>query len=485
MITDLYDAGLIFFPRATIESLPDNVLLDIFDFYQEMADRMMEWHLLVRVCRRWRCLAFASPHRLRLQLECGLTSPGREMLNVWPSMEIIIIDTRSPTDLDKDCIIAAVEHRDHVCEIYLQHVTSSLLEQLATVMQEPFPVLRDFSLTYFGQTPAPRLPDTFLRSAPCLQSLHLAGIPFPALPKFLSSARQLVCLTLRGVPHTGYFSPEAMVTYLSGLTSLQVLNLGFQSPSSRPDRRSQRPLLLTRVDLPALTLLEFTGVSEYLEDFLVRINTPVIVSTMITFFNRVNFHIPQLFKFISRTETHESLKQAHLFFDSRSARLSVSRPDLPRWKGPRFGGFPNVRVRCNAFDWKISFLVQICGQLLPLLSSVERLDIICEVGYLPPSDQQDDVDHTQWLEIFRPFIAVQSLHIRGLDALIAPALRELTWVRAMEVLPALCSLFVTDPDTATVVRHAIGPFITARQLSNQPVTVHHEDEEEQINALRY
>ncbi|KAI0249436.1 hypothetical protein BJV78DRAFT_1354257 [Lactifluus subvellereus] len=211
----------------------------------------------------------------------------------------------------------------------------------------------------------------------------LSGIQFPALPKLLLSARGLVYLTLHSVPHTGYISPEAMVTCLSALTKLETFGLRFQSPSSRPDRGSQRPLPLTRVDLPALTWLDFEGVSEYLEDLLARINTPVITTTFITFFNRVVFNIPQLFEYLSRTEALGSAKRAELFFNKEPAYI-----------------------------WD------------------------------------------------------------GLDELIAPALQELTGVRVMEVLPALHNLFVMDPHPSGSARQAIEPFITARQLSNQPVTVH-------------
>ena len=101
------------------------------------------------------------------------------------------------------------------------------------------------------------------------------------------------------------------------------------------------------------------------------------------------------------------------------------------------------------------------------------LYIFCED--IDPLGLQYDLDHTQWLEIFRPFIAVQSLQIGGLDELIAPALQELTGERVMEVLPGLRSLFVTDWDPSGSVREAIEPFITARQLFNQPVTVRRQD----------
>ena len=451
----------------TIGSLPDNVLLDIFESYQEMTDWEddPEWQMLVQVCRRWRYVVFASPRRLGLRFQCQATTPVREILDVWPPVQIIVADHK-PTRLGGENIIAALEHRDRVCELLLHNLTNSLLEQLATVVQdsEPFPVLLSIDLECDGQTP-PVLPDTsgfWGGSAPRLQTLSLSGIPFP-VPNLLLSARNLVKITLHNVPHTGYISPEAMVTCLSGLTNLKSLDLSFQSPSSRPDRGSQHPPPLTRVVLPALMFLYFSGVSEYLEDFLARINTPVIIRTEIMFFNRVIFDIPELFNFVSRTEALEPVKRAALYLDPDIATLSFHHPD----SHGREDGSPDIGVRCDPFDWKISFLVQICSQLAPLLSSVERLDIWCRKDI----DWQD-LDHMQWLEFFRPFIAVQNLHVHHRCEVIVPALQELTGVRAMEVLPALRSLFVISVIDRDSVQQAIEPFITARRLSNQPVTIH-------------
>jgi hypothetical protein len=197
---------------------------------------------------------------------------------------------------------------------------------------------------------------------------------------------------------------------------------------------------------------------------LVRINTPLITTAKITFFNRINFVIPQLSNFVSRTEARGSVKWAELFLNKHFAGLSIHRPDSPQGRDRSECGFPNVGVLCDAFDWKISFLVQICSQLLPLLSSVERLDIRCR-DIIPL--EWEDADHIQWLEIFRPFIAVQSLHIDGLTNPIAFALNELIGARVMEVLPALHSIFVTISQWPSIEL-----FITERRLSNQPVTVH-------------
>ncbi|KAI0251664.1 hypothetical protein BJV78DRAFT_1282323 [Lactifluus subvellereus] len=135
---------------------------------------------------------------------------------------------RKLTHLSGDNIIAALERHDRVCQINLYDVTSSLLERLVTVTQEPFPVLTYLDLHYSSnETPSVlQVPDTFLGGfAPHLDALHLFGLPFPALPRLLLSARDLVSFMLPSVLHAGYISPGAMVTYLSVLTKLEFLTL--------------------------------------------------------------------------------------------------------------------------------------------------------------------------------------------------------------------------------------------------------------------
>jgi hypothetical protein len=121
-----------------------------------------------------------------------------------------------------------------------------------------------------------------------------------ALPNLHFSARDLVSLRLLTVPYISYISIEAMATCLSAFTNLEFFTLEFQSPSSCLDWGGQRPLLLTRVDLLALIKLELGGVSEYSEDSLAWISAPVNSATVVTFFNRIIFDIPQLFRFVSR-----------------------------------------------------------------------------------------------------------------------------------------------------------------------------------------
>ena len=101
-------------------------------------------------------------------------------------------------------------------------------------------------------------------SAPSLQNLSLRNIPvrYPGLQKLLLSANHLVVnLPLIKITHSGYISPEAMVTALSTLTRLEELWLEFQSPRFR--RRFPTLSPSTRTVLPALPDLRFKEVSTW------------------------------------------------------------------------------------------------------------------------------------------------------------------------------------------------------------------------------
>ena len=467
-------------PPVRIGALPDEILLDIFDLYCRNAEApnwrfrapivglnleqwREQWNRLVHVCQRWRSLVFASPVRLDLCLHCTDKTPARETLNVWPPLPIEIL-VLQPHNVDN--IIAILEHCDRVRNIGIFDLTIPQLERLAPVMQEPFPALTSLRLELeAGKTLAPALPNMFLGgSAPRLQGLYLSGIPFPGLPSLLLSATDLSYLSLFGIPHTGYISPEAMVTCLSALTRLTRLFIEFQSPASRPDRRSRRPPPLTRVILPALEAFDFRGVSEYLEDLVARIDAPQLRTLDISLFNQVIFDIQQLTYFIGHVGILESSDSAEVVFADDHVQILFY---LSNGTGP----LKNLRlgINCRAVDWQVLSMVQICNQFSFLLSIVENLTL--RTGYPSPgSTWQVDMEHTQWLELFRSFTAVRTLKISDeLQSLIVLALQELTGERVVEVLPALVSL---NPEYQSGSKQqAIEPFVAARRHSNHPVTV--------------
>ncbi|KAH9970485.1 hypothetical protein BGW80DRAFT_1562159 [Lactifluus volemus] len=456
------------FPRVTIGSFPDNVLLDIFDFCQmPLYDSPRWWHPLVHVCRRWRYIVFQSPLRLHLRLQWNANTPVKETLDVWPRVvPIVIKESRLQLPLRGANIIAALEHHDRVSEIHLT-ITSTLLKRLNKAMKKPYPVLTHLRLR--SSMSAPVLRDTFLGgSAPRLEDLNLVGIPFPALPKFLPACHDLGFIYLTNIPNTGYISPEAMATALSALTKLKFVHIGFESPaSSRPDPANRPPSSLTRVVLPALTHFKFEGACEYFERLVARIDTPIITSLETWFFNQRYFDIPHFLQFISRTQIPGSVEQAKLYFEDKSVLIHFCHRN---WIGFRFGLY--IGISRPELDWNVACAAQICGKMSPFLSNVERLLInVYGFGNILLSNWRDYVDNPRWLEIFHAFPALQHMQIPPiLGEIIASALLELTGESVMDALPMLRHLYLSSPSEST--QQAIEPFISSRQRSNLPVTVH-------------
>lgn len=441
--------------------IPDDILLEIFSLYVDEAEDVNEWHTLTHVCQSWRNVVFASPRRLDLRLLCTNRRPVKEMLDIWPTTLPIVIRYNSghlfPAK-GADNIIAALQHRDRVCEIALWGVSSSLSERFAAMTREPFPALTSLLLGSNNEW-GPVVPDSFLcGSAPRLRRLWLANVPFPALQKLLMSASDLVYLDLLNIPHSAYISPETMVICLSQMPGLETLNLKFLSPRSRPDRMRQRPPVLTRTLLPVLTLLGFQGASEYLEDFVAQINTPILTTLSVTFLGLV-FHIPQLYQFISCAEKLKPSNRATVGFYVATVCFKFAPSN----------GFELV-IKCDNLPGQVSSMAVVCRELSPLLSRVERLDLLGRLALRPV--WQRIMDPVQWQELFHPFIAVQSLHVsKKLGPLIAPALQALTRESVTEVLPKLLYLFYEGFRPSGPVHEATRPFINARQQSSLPVAV--------------
>ena len=445
----------------TIDILPDVALLEIFDSYLDGA-RIDGWHTLVHVCRNWRDVAFRSPRRLNLRLCCKARTPVRELLDIWPLLPIVV-KVYGYEPWDEGSVIAALEHNDRVCDFHLARVSSAQLEKVLAVVQQPFPALTRLHLgSQDGR--APVIPVSFLGgSTPRLQSLVLDHVPFPGLPTLLLSATHLVHLDLWRIPHSGYISPQAMVTCLSALTSLKSLAIKFESPQSRPDRNSRRSPPQGRILLPVLTDLHFKGIGEYLDELVARIDTPLLDNLEMTLFHQLSFDTPQLTQFISRTPKFKTFEQARLAFSKCDVRVT-----LPLISGGRL----MLVIACSPSDWKLSSLVHVCSSFIPqaLVLTVEHLYVI-EYRLSPP-DWQDDIENGQWLEVLSPFAAVKDLYIsHELAPRIVPALQELVGESATEILPALRTLFLPELPYQEPAQKIIDRFIAARQLSSHPIAV--------------
>jgi len=461
--------------QVTVDKLPDNVLLEIFAFYRSGCQVffvvMWDWQKLVRVCRRWRSIIFASPQRLGLHVICGPSTLTRTSLDIWPSLPIAVCYPKRVgyhsypvpyVEEELGHMVVALENHgpSRITFIDIVDWSGPALRRFVAVavLMQSFVALTHICLALYSDERTPLvLPESFLGgSAPRLRSFELYGIAFPSLPRLFLS-RNLVYLFLWKIPTSGYISPEAMAAFLAPLSNLKEFSIGFSFPRPRPNQPIPPPL--ARIVLPALTSLSFQGVSEYLEDLISRIDTPVLGAVDVNFFMDLDFHIPQLNQRISRVERFGRPNQAVLLFGETVIEIQS-----------RDQAILSLAINCDRLDYQVSSMTQLCRELSPYLSFVEKLDMTPLREALLPL--QDDMDSTQWLELFHPFIAVQSLWVTmELVPLVAPALQDLTGDRATEVLPALSDLHLEGLEPSGLLWEAIQPFITARQLSDRPVAI--------------
>ena len=466
--------------HLTISMLPDELLLGIFDFCVCEADDKQRWVTLVHVCRRWRSVVFASPNRLDLRLVCTHNTHARDMLCIWPALPIVV--RRSYWYSLADNVVAALEHKDRVCEIYMNGVSVDEFDDLARVMENPFTALTHLHLDAYRETP--NVPDSFLGgSAPLLRSLYLMNFTYPALPKLLLSATGLVSLTLSD----GFcISPQTMAACLTSLTRLEKLQIEFRLEWLHEGHRqpSEYPPLIWHTDLrplPVLTTPTFVGARQYFDDLFTHIDAPRLEDVKIHFANPPAFDCSQIFPFSSLKESFEALDQAHM---GREDYVFVN-VTLSSRRGTTGGKMPKLlilRVIHDSPRWRLRKLNQDCcrpSSLSP--AKFERFD----VREVERRMRNFTVGNDRWLELFHFFPAVENLYLsEGLAICVAPALRGLVGEGVAEVLPALQNLFIRNYPSSGSIKEAIGEFVAARELSGHPVTVQSWAEEISEEACR-
>jgi F-box-like len=413
MATDNCDVG-----QGPIDMLPEDVLLDVFDFFQRETQPALgdfkntnAWLALAHVCRRWRNVVFVSAHRLDLQLVCTDKTPAKKKLKDWPAFPIFISQS-APEMAGVHNIIAALKHTDRVRGINLHRVPNLVWEKILEVMQQPFPALKYLHLSSSFNL-VPFLPDSFLGgSAPHLQSLQLGGVDFSGLPNLLSSAVGLVTLSLCDI-------------YLFHPLEHQSLH----NPPPPP----------TRIIFPALTHFELKGVCDYLKDLLALADAPILDDLSINLRPHAIYETPQL-PLISNPLNLKApdnalivLRYNTILVKFRSQTFTSDYKSL------------NLRITVDGSDLPLSTLALVCGLSLPPLPTVERLYVIFA------SYHGLYVQNTKWLDLLYPFISLEKLY---LSEELAPASQG-----AIKVLPTMQDIFL-EPQ----LQEAIPQPFTPRQL---------------------
>ena len=464
MGTDLCRIGNSYGHATTIDVLPNDVLLDIFDScrkgyhpYQSPFTSVWRWDGLVHVCQRWRQIVFGSPRRLDLQLLCTNGTPVRENLDLWPPFPIAIqySSHKTFTHYDTDGLFAALEHPGRIRRVDLG-LTGPQLTEAATVMQEPFPALTHLVIRRKDESP-PAFPSGFLGgSAPCLQYMHLEGILFLALPSLLSSTSNLVDLRLL---EDSYLSPEAMAACLATLPRLKSLFIGSQAATSHADRIRLPPE--TRTLLPALTSFKFRGDGKYLEELVSLIDSPELKHIYIRYSHQLfDFQVTQLYKFIDRSEDPKTtlIRHAHVNLSSYWVIFKFKMYPFPESRRDR--GRVNALVFGQAIERQVSHIAQLFSQPSAILSRVVHLKLSLDLDI---ADRHDD----EWLHLLHPFSAIRTLHVSGKFAgHFALSLEGVNGEMVAEVLPVLDLIYLDGQPVSSVEK-----FLAARWLSAHPVTV--------------
>jgi len=341
-------------------------------------------------------------------------------------------------------------------------MSDSLLEH-PNVWTESFPALERLCLSWAHPDPTVLTSEFMGGPAPAsrrLRYIDLEGVSLPTLPELLLSSRDLIRLYLgeHVLTGDGFLSPADLATALSAGARLELLHVYLPSNKFHEEGSTDSMLPPSNlVVLPALTFFESNGSSEYLEDFVSRINAPLLKRIRVNVSREPAqpLDILRLSEFISRTERMSWLPcQTFIFLDKSSTKISH-----------QFGtrGHISFELACDQGFFRVPEAIHICGQLSPLvIYDAERVNI--EVN-IPPQDPPDETYIILWLRLFRLFDGTQELELHSKHPLYeahdSPTI-------CPEAFPAL-----------RVLRHDLGlraprfirSFVAEREFAGRPITV--------------
>ena len=183
-------------------------------------------------------------------------------------------------------------------------------------------------------------------------------------------------------------------------------------------------------------------------------------------FGQVRLDSAHFSLFFNRAPKLNAFDQASIVFYDHAVELM-----LFTQAGPVDSTKLVLDIPCQESDDLLGCLAaDVCRAPFPPLSALERLDIY-EDSRSPTKWQDDDVQNTHWIEVFRPFTTVMNSYLSDEVAPhVSLALQELDGRSVTEVLPALQHLFLRG--SGSLQEEAFAKFVSARQVSGRPVTLH-------------
>lgn len=461
----------------TINHLPDELLVEIFDFYRQVIVQSyhlwptertwwsitLEWFELIHVCKRWRTIMFASASRLGL---CLILTPekGGNMKTIlsrhFPPLPIEIHYYRPVKTKDIGRMLAALKRPDRIRRIYLI-ASTALLNRFFKATKGAFPALETLELGDQNSKEL-KIPATFLKGPDLhLRSLKLHSISLPSasVSRLLSSTPALTNLYL--VIDTDVSPPPAMsflLSHLHGLPCLHHLDLeikGFTDILVQPAEPEEFS------SFSKLTTFRYHGHSTFLNTLLARFAAPSLQEVNIWLGDGTLPLIPHLPRFIEDIEEHY-----HAIHVEFHRGLSFS-----------FLGHPGYAIHSPYFRCSNSLpesIMQMSSKFSARLATMQELFVIrntCASGFFE--------DSIPWHRFFLQFPSVKALRLEGMsNRRIAAVLHQDHGGPNPVLFPALEEIelctsryWALEYERTSVLMDIFQPFASARQEAGLPVNV--------------
>ncbi|KAI0258952.1 hypothetical protein BC834DRAFT_668088 [Gloeopeniophorella convolvens] len=440
--------------------IPDDVLLEIFDFYRLGSWRptktgwVWPWYLLAQVCRRWYRLILLSPNRLRMDFFLTLGAPVLDILpRLFPETSFVIDYWKEEYDEDHEAVPWSTEDIDSVSFIFKQPDrireiricgTDDDLEELFETMTEPVPKLESLAVSSSDWTSL-AFPDNFLGGrVPALHKLTLTRVlpPLPSTPLLVHFD-----LNLESGFDIDISSLDTIVDRICEMSQLKTLALvvsavGRDGPA--PDAHERPPFNGVPQPLPMLSRITFEGLGAHFEALIGRIAAPQLECLKVHLEDISTVTIPSLQSFIScSTKIHAV---------SAMVQLALSHTDssIKTYSSAQKPGSSPVSFTMESMDIGscIASVTSLCHALAPAFAFAEKLII----SYFQQPEPDDPVvellDHVpQFSEILGTLAGVRHMVVENMFVPgIVRTLGQPSGVKLLPNLQDLRLLFYSDDD---------------------------------------
>ena len=287
-----------------------------------------------------------------------------------------------------------------------------------------------------------------------MKEISLLFISFPALPKLLSSTRDIVTVDLqKKYLHLATFHPEP---WLSVWPCYQGSKPLFQSATFHPDQIDPPPI--TRSVLPALTDFDFRGPRKYLEALVARVYGHQLSQTAVVHWDQVgDTLLVRRSRFIHRSGGPRSILIGHAQVNFYCNKVTFCWHSHANHPSSEPG--PGTFISYDGDDWQGYHVAQALGQ-----SSSSSNVVHLKIKFW---DRAEDIGYIEWQPLLHQFSIIQTLYVsRDLARYVALELEDIArgmFAGSLQSLDLIC----LESQPASSIQN----YVASRQLSGRPVTI--------------